>query len=92
MTSQSEKQGAFDENDILVLQSIADNLAIALENNSSFEKTQKTLEEIRVLNKAFVQQAWGEALAVHGDLEAEFENSQLECGAGSTRSVQVPLY
>lgn len=92
MTIQSEKQGAFDENDILVLQSIADNLAIALENNSSFEKTQKTLEEIRVLNKAFVQQAWGEALAVHGDLEAEFENSQLESGAGSTRSVQVPLY
>jgi GAF domain-containing protein len=92
MTIQSEKQGAFDENDILVLQSIADNLAIALENNSSFEKTQKTLEEIRVLNKAFVQQAWGEALAVHGDLEAEFENSQLESGAGSTRTVQVPLY
>jgi len=92
MTIQSEKQGAFDENDILVLQSIADNLAIALENNSSFEKTQKTLEEIRVLNKAFVQQAWGEALAVHGDLEAEFENSQLESNAGSTRTVQVPLY
>jgi GAF domain-containing protein len=92
MTIQSEKQGAFDENDILVLQSIADNLAIALENNSSFEKTQKTLEEIRVLNKAFVQQAWGEALAVHGDMEAEFENSQLESGAGSTRTVQVPLY
>ena len=92
MTIQSEKQGAFDENDILVLQSIADNLAIALENNSSFEKTQKTLEEIRVLNKAFVQQAWGEALAVHGDLEAEFENSQLESNAGSTRTVQVPLF
>lgn len=92
MTIQSEKQGAFDENDILVLQSIADNLAIALENNSSFEKTQKTLEEIRVLNKAFVQQAWGEALAVHGDLEAEFENSQLESNVGSTRTVQVPLY
>jgi GAF domain-containing protein len=92
MTIQSEKQGAFDENDILVLQSIADNLGIALENNSSFEKTQKTLEEIRVLNKAFVQQAWGEALAIHGNLSAEFENPQLESSAAATKTIQVPLY
>jgi FOG: GAF domain len=90
-TVQSDKPGAFDENDILVLQSVADNLAIALDNNSSYEQTQKALEEIRVLNKAFVQQAWGEALAAHGQLSAEFEKPDLQPTNAEVKTVKVPL-
>lgn len=92
MTIQATQPGFFDENDILVLQSIADNLAIALENNSSFENTQKALEEIRVLNKAFVQQAWGEAVAVHGNLVAEYENPDLQSAGAEMKTVKVPIY
>jgi len=92
LTIQSVLPNAFDENDILVLQSIADNLAISLENNSSFESTQKALEEIRVLNKAYVQQAWGEALAVHGELSAEFANPNLQLTNAEVKTVKVPLY
>ena len=92
MTIQSEKSGYFDENDIMVLQSIADNLAIALENNSSFERTQKALDEIRVLNKAFVQQAWGEAVAIHGNLAAEYQNPELQKTDADIKKVKVPLY
>ena len=92
MTIQSDKSGYFDENDIMVLQSIADNLAIALENNSSFERTQKALDEIRVLNKAFVQQAWGEAVAIHGNLAAEYQNPELQKTDADIKKVKVPLY
>ena len=92
MTIQAAQPGFFDENDILVLQSIADNLAIALENNSSFENTQKALEEIRVLNKAFVQQAWGEAISVHGNLMAEYENPDLQSAGAEIKTVKVPIY
>jgi GAF domain-containing protein len=92
MTIQSNIAGAFDDNDILILQSIADSLAIALENNLSFEHSQKTLEEIRVLNKAFVQQAWGEAVAVHGDLSASYENPELQSVDDELKTVSVPIY
>jgi GAF domain-containing protein len=92
MTIQSDKSGYFDENDIMVLQSIADNLAIALENNSSFERTQKALDEIRVLNKAFVQQAWGEAVAIHGNLAAEYQNPELQKTDADIKKVKIPLY
>ena len=92
MTVQSDRSGNFDENDILVLQSVADSLAIALENNSSFEQTQKALEEIRVLNKAFVQQAWGETVALRGDLQANFENPNVPETNLEIKSVKVPLY
>lgn len=92
LTIQSEHAGYFDENDIIVLQSIADSLAIALENNNSFEKTQKALEEIRVLNKAYVQQAWGEAIKTHGNLEANFVNPDIAEAITENRLVKVPLY
>lgn len=92
LTIQSEHAGFFDENDIIVLQSIADSLAIALENNSSFEKTQKALEEIRVLNKAYVQQAWGEAIKTHGNLEANYLNPEQPENKSENKLVKVPLY
>jgi len=92
MTVQSTQANAFDENDILVLQSIADSLAIALENNSSFQRTQQALEEIRVLNKAYVEQAWGEATAIHGNLAAEYENPNLPATLAEAKTVKVPLY
>lgn len=93
MTIQSTQSGAFDEEDILVLQSIADSLAIALDNDSSFQRTQKALEEIRVLNKAYVQQAWGETLETYGELNLEYENPEvLPIANSSIKTVKVPLY
>ncbi len=93
MTIQSDKQNAFDENDILVLQTIADSLAIVLENDNSFQVTQKALEDIRVLNKAYVQQAWGEALANYGNLQYSYENPQVPAAKNESKSIKkVPLY
>jgi GAF domain-containing protein len=92
LTIQSDRSNAFDENDILVLQSIADSLAIALENDNSFQVTQKALEDIRVLNKAYVQQAWGETLAASGDLKYSYENPELQSDQSDRQTVKVPLY
>jgi GAF domain-containing protein len=89
---QSDKSNAFDENDIIILQSIADSLAISLENNNSFIQTQKALEDIRMLNKAYVQQAWGEALANYGDLKYSFENPDVAAAHAVTEKVLVPLF
>lgn len=90
LSIQSTQPNAFDENDLLILQSIADSLAVALENANSFEKTQQALEDIRVLNKAFVQQAWGEELNNAGELAYSFENPQAE-PATNGKLIKVPL-
>ncbi len=93
MTIQSTRSGAFDEEDILVLQSIADNLAIALEKEQAFERTQKALDEIRVLNKAYIQQTWGKTLETYGELNKAYENTALNVSPNEeTKTVKVPLY
>ena len=92
LSVQSDRSNAFDENDILVLQSIADSLAIALENDNSFQVTQKALDDIRVLNKAYVQQAWGEALASYGDLKYSFEDPDSKSEKSDLQNVKIPLY
>ncbi|MEA5078673.1 MAG: GAF domain-containing protein [Anaerolineaceae bacterium] len=93
MTIQSTQQGAFDDEDILVLQSIADSLAIALEKEHAFERTQKALDEIRILNKAYIQQAWGSTLETYGDLNLTYENPDITLSpTDEVKTVKVPLY
>jgi GAF domain-containing protein len=92
LTIQSILPNAFDENDIIILQSVADSLAISLENNNSFLQTQKALEDVRTLNKAYVQQAWGEALAEYGDLQYSYENPTIPASESGTEKVLVPLF
>ncbi len=93
MTIQSTQQGAFDEEDIIVLQNIADSLAIALEKERAFERTQKALDEIRILNKAYIQQAWGKTLESYGKLNMAYENPSVTLNPNEEiKTVKVPLY
>lgn len=91
MTVQSEQPNAFNENDITVLQSIADSLAIALENDQLFQETSRSLEEIRTLNHEYLQRAWAEALDLYGSLSYDYQNPQAEVENQETYSIQVPL-
>lgn len=90
LTIQSNKPNAFDENDIRVLQGIADSLAIALENANLFEKMQQSLEEIRSLNQAYLRQGWSEAASFHRDLQFTYEN-KIAHGNGGSNLIQVPM-
>jgi GAF domain-containing protein len=60
LTIQSERPEAFDQEDIIVLQNIADVLSIAIENAQLFEETQKNLDEMRISQRAYVTKAWSE--------------------------------
>jgi GAF domain-containing protein len=91
MTVQSELANAFDENDILIFQSIADSLATALENATSFLRTQKALEDIKVLNRAYVKQAWWNTLDTRKDLKIDFENPLSSDKKDSGSTIKVPL-
>ena len=55
---QSTQAGAFVEDDISILQTLADQLALAIDNARLFTETQLTLNELDGLNKRLVTQAW----------------------------------
>lgn len=60
---QSRQAGAFDENDIEIIQILADQVAIALENARLLEQTQKALNEIEILYGERARQSWKQYLA-----------------------------
>jgi GAF domain-containing protein len=90
LTIQSREPAAFDENDIRVLEGIADSLAIAIENSSLFLNIQSNLDEIRSLNQAYLMQGWNDAIAIHGDFRYTFNGNHKETSEANNL-IQVPL-
>ncbi len=96
MTVQSAQQEAFDEDDVIVLQGIADSLATALQNARLFQQEQSNLEEIRALNRQYVVQAWVKGGQAAAQTEYAFVNPQLEGrshapATGDYAPIDVPL-
>jgi len=55
---QSEKPGAFSEDDTKTLKILADQISIAIQNTRSFEQTRRTLDEIQTLYRQNLQTDW----------------------------------
>lgn len=69
---QSTSPNAFDQDDITILQGIADSLAVALENANLFQQFESSLREIQQLNRQYVSESWQNVWAAEGqDLFAE---------------------
>jgi GAF domain-containing protein len=60
MTVQSRLVGAFSQQDVAVLQVIADQLASAVENARLFAQAQVHLEELRAIQRGYTRRAWAE--------------------------------
>lgn len=55
---QSEKVGGFDQEDLILMQSIADQVAVALDNARLFRATQSAIAEAEELNRRLTREAW----------------------------------
>jgi GAF domain-containing protein len=55
---QSVEQAAFEDEDVAVLTSLADQIAIAIENARLFQQSRAALEEARRVQQRYVQQQW----------------------------------
>jgi len=55
---QSEKEGAFDDETIAILQIVADQLAVAIQNARLFDESRNNLHELQVAYQQLNQQAW----------------------------------
>ncbi len=88
MTIQSIEPSAFDEEDIFILQNIADGLAISLENANLFQQFESSLKEIQQLNRQYMTDSWSKIW-----LDEEQELS-LETGATTLEDmdeINIPL-
>ncbi len=59
---QSRQSGSFNEDQVSILQTMADQIAIAIENTRLYQESMQRLEEIEVLNRASTRFAWQEYL------------------------------
>ena len=87
MTIQSERPRAFDEDDLKVLQSIADNLATALHNAFLFQQTQRTIEEIAAERRRILGEIWEN---VSDTLEASITTPEAKSG-NHLHQLRVPI-
>jgi len=62
MTVQSEKAAAFDEASILVMQTMADQVAVAIDNARLYARTQAALQEMELIQQRYLGEAWTEFL------------------------------
>jgi GAF domain-containing protein len=60
LTIQSSREAAFTEEDITILQTMADQLANAVENARLLERTQAALAEVEATQRRYLQQAWAD--------------------------------
>ncbi|MCX7680414.1 MAG: GAF domain-containing protein, partial [Anaerolineae bacterium] len=60
----STRESAFSESDIAVIQTIADQVAIALDNARLFSRTEAVLAEMREVQRRYLREAWEQFLSL----------------------------
>ncbi len=60
MTVQSTREAAFSEADIAVMQTMADQVAVAIDNARLFAEMQRALDEVQSVHRRYLGQAWEE--------------------------------
>jgi GAF domain-containing protein/DNA-binding response OmpR family regulator len=69
---QSMREAAFSDEDAVVLQTLADQITIAVENARLFQQTQQALKEVQALQRYYVAQEWERLSVQRSDLNAEY--------------------
>jgi len=80
MTVQSAEEGAFDEAGIAVLQTMADQVAVAIDNAELFSRTEAALEEVQAVQRRYLAQAWREFLATRPVVRMDYTEPGTETG------------
>jgi GAF domain-containing protein len=55
---QSTETNAFNQEDVAVLLTLADQIAVVIQNARLFEETRKSLADIETINRQYIQSAW----------------------------------
>lgn len=76
---QSEKSGAFTQDDVKILQTIADQLAVAVEKTRLVEKLQQSVNELESSYQAYTQKSWRSHLkSTHRNYSYRYRQSRID--------------
>ena len=78
LSVQSEFPDAFDQDDVIVMQGIADSVATSIQNVRLFDESTINLQEIQALNRQYVVQAWKKAGDMPSLQRVSYENAAFE--------------
>jgi GAF domain-containing protein len=62
----STEQQAFSQEDIPVLQTMADQIALAIDNAQLYARAQQNLREVEEIQRRYVREQWADFVATHG--------------------------
>ena len=91
MTIQSTQPEAFDEDDIIVLQGIADSLATAIENARLLRQTQENLRQIQALHRQYLSDSWEDVAQRQTSLSYTYKKKDAPDEAEHAETVEVPI-
>ena len=89
MTIQSEEPGAFQETEISTFQTLADQIAIALENARLFSESRQALEEAQQAYQRFTNEAWSKYMDSGIDLTFSYDHGQIR-SSGKVEGDSIP--
>jgi K+-sensing histidine kinase KdpD/CheY-like chemotaxis protein len=69
---QSVREAAFSDEDAIVLQTLADQVAIGVQNAQLFQETQRALEDVQALQRYYIAQEWERLSHQRTNLGAEY--------------------
>lgn len=88
---QSKTPEAFDQDDTIVMQGIADSLTTSIKNVHLYDESRRNLQEIQALNRQYVVQAWKKAAETPGFQPATYENFAGEGSEERLTSQRFPI-
>lgn len=88
LDAQSTKEGAFGPEDIETLQTMANQIAIALENARLFQETNQALQDVRAIQQQYLLDTWRNIAEEKRNLY--YENGEMEPNEPA-REIEVPL-
>lgn len=96
---QSLELNQFSDDDVAILQTLADQIALAIDNARLFTETQRALKELETLNRQLVVQAWRPRLARqtyayrydHLGVKPLQEGEQVIQGENGRYSIELPI-
>lgn len=83
LSVQSEREAAFSEADISVLQTMADQVAVAIDNARLFSQTEAALEEVQTIQRRYLSETWEGFLATEPVTRIDYAQPGTEPGNGS---------
>jgi len=80
LSVQSVKESSFGEDDVAVLQGMADQVAVAIDNAQLFAQTNAALKEVQSAHRRYLNQAWNEFLSIRPVTQVDYAQPGMASG------------